>query len=231
MLLPALGAALLGYADDRRHLDPKLRIALQAVLAIVAYWSGSQVAISGNGIVDGLATVVFYLVVVNGINLLDNSDGLAGSTVLVSAVGASLIAFIFGQQLVGLLGVALVGVCIGFLWHNWHPATVYLGDAGAYFLGFLLATLVIRLRPESVPPLAGSVIAVLLVALPIVDTTYVVLKRLRRGIHPFTAGRDHLSHVIQDRGRSVPFSVLLLQLLLVLSTTIAVVMSLALDRL
>lgn len=228
VLIPALGAALLGYADDRQHLDPKLRIGLQAALAVVAFLAGSQVRVTGIPLLDAIATMVFYLVVVNGINLLDNSDGLAGSTVLVSAVGASVIAAIFGQQLVGLLGVALVGVCLGFLWHNWHPATVYLGDAGAYFLGFLLATLVIRLRPDSVPPVAGSIIALLLVALPLVDTTYVVVKRLRAGIHPFTAGRDHLSHVIQDRGRSVPFSVLSLQAVLVITTGIAVLLSLVL---
>lgn len=229
VLLPALGAALLGYADDRRHIEPKLRIALQAVLGLVAYLSGSQIALTGQPVIDGLITVAFYLVVVNGINLLDNSDGLAGATVLIAGLGASVIAAIFGQQLVGLLGFALVGVCIGFLWHNWYPATVYLGDAGAYFLGFLLATLVIRLRPESLPPLAGSVIALLLVALPVIDTTYVVLKRIRSGVHPFTAGRDHLSHVIQARGRSVPTSVLILEGVLVSTTLFAVLVALAFD--
>ena len=166
---------------------------------------------------------------VNGINLLDNSDGLAGATVLVSALGASIIAIVFGQLFNSLLGLALVGVCVGYLWHNWHPATVYMGDSGAYFLGFLLATLVIRLRPDSMQPMWGALIALLLVALPIVDTTYVVVKRLRAGIHPFTAGRDHLSHVLQDRGRSVPGSVLLLQGVLVCSSALAVGLAAALS--
>ena len=187
VLLPALLAALVGYADDVRHLNPKLRLFLQAVIGVIAVALGSVAQVTGSGFVNAAVTVLFFMVIVNGINLLDNSDGLAGATVLVSAIGATIIAFMFGQQLVSLLGLALIGVSLGFLWHNWHPATVYLGDSGAYFLGILLATLVIRLRPDAVPPLWGMAIALLLVALPIVDTTYVVAKRLRAGIHPFTA--------------------------------------------
>jgi UDP-GlcNAc:undecaprenyl-phosphate GlcNAc-1-phosphate transferase len=192
------------------------------LLAVVAFALGSRVALTGILWVDAAITVFWFMAVVNGINLLDNSDGLAGSTVLVSSLGASIIAVLFGQQLVSLLGFALVGVCIGFLWHNWYPAKVYLGDSGAYFLGFLLATLVLRLRPESVSQLAGVAIALLLVALPLLDTSYVVIKRLRAGVHPFTAGRDHLSHVLQDRGRSVPASVLSLQTMLGTTTLLAV---------
>jgi UDP-GlcNAc:undecaprenyl-phosphate/decaprenyl-phosphate GlcNAc-1-phosphate transferase len=136
---------------------------------------------------------------------------LAASTVLVSAVGASIIALLFNQQLVSLMAIALAGVAAGFLFHNWFPARVYMGDSGAYFLGFLLAILAVRLRPEGVPSWAGIAIALLLVALPIIDTFYVVSKRVMNGIHPFTAGRDHLSHRLQDKGRTVPGSVLLLQ--------------------
>lgn len=77
-----------------------------------------------------------------------------------------------------LLGFALVGVCIRFLWHNWYPARVYMGDSGAYFLGFLLASLVIQLSPTTVPRLLGVVIALLLVALPLLDTRFVVVRRM-----------------------------------------------------
>ena len=222
VLAPALLGAAVGYVDDLRHINPLLRLALQAGTGLLAWLLGTRIDLTGLVIVDLILTILWFMVVVNGINLLDNSDGLAGATVLVSALGASLIAVLFGQELVSLLGFALVGVCLGYLWHNWHPARVYMGDSGAYFLGFLLATLVIRLRPESVSPVSGAVIALLLVALPLLDTSYVVIKRLRAGIHPFTAGRDHLAHVLQDRGRSVPTSVLTLQVILGLSTTLAV---------
>lgn len=222
LLVPALLAALVGYVDDLRHLNPRLRLGLQAALGALAWALGARIVAFDTPWLDFPLTVLWFMIIVNGINLLDNSDGLAGSTVMVSALGASVIALVFGQELVSLLGFALVGACIGYLRHNWHPASVYMGDSGAYFLGFLLAGLIIRLRPETVSPVAGVLIAVLLALLPIVDTSYVVIKRLRAGIHPFTAGRDHLAHVLQDRGHSVPSSVLVLQSALVLSTLVAV---------
>jgi UDP-GlcNAc:undecaprenyl-phosphate GlcNAc-1-phosphate transferase len=231
-LLPALGGALVGYVDDLKHLPPLVRLSLQGLLGVLAWALGTRVSVSGNEIVDLVLTVSFFMIVVNGINLLDNSDGLAAGTVLVSSLGAGVIAVLYGQELVSLLGFALVGVCFGYLWHNWHPARVYLGDSGAYFLGFMLATLVIRLTPSSASAAAGVAIALLLVALPIVDTSYVVITRLRAGVHPFTAGRDHLAHVLQDRGRSVQASVLVLQGLLAVSTILAVgIAALQLNRL
>ena len=213
VLLPALVAAMIGFFDDRQDLNPYLRLTLQAGVGLLAWLLGTRLNLTGITLVDAAILVLWVMVVVNGTNLLDNSDGLAGSTVLVSAAGASLVAFLYGQVLVCLMGAALVGVAAGFLWHNWFPAKVYMGDAGAYFLGTLLAILTVRLRPDSAPVLVGALIAILLVLLPLVDTTYVVVKRLRLGIHPFTAGRDHMSHVLQDKGNSIPRSVAALQIL------------------
>lgn len=211
VLLPALGLAVVGFFDDKANLNPYLRLVFQASFALVAWLFGTQFVLTGVPALDAILFVVWVMVIVNGVNLLDNSDGLAASTVFVSAIGASIIALLFDQQLVSLMAIALAGVAAGFLFHNWFPARVYMGDSGAYFLGFLLAILAVRLRPEGVPSLAGIGIALLLVALPIIDTFYVVSKRVMNGIHPFTAGRDHLSHRLQENGRTVPGSVLLLQ--------------------
>lgn len=211
VLVPAVAIAVLGAWDDARELGAWPRLAVQGLVAATAYALGTRITLTGFPLVDAALTVAFVVVVVNGVNLLDNSDGLAAATVLISAAGATVIAVILGQALVALMGCALIGVCLGFLWHNWFPARVYLGDAGAYLLGYLLAVLVIRLRPEELSPLAGVAVALLLVALPLADTAFVVIRRLRAGVHPFTAGRDHLSHRLQDRGRSVPASVLTLQ--------------------
>jgi UDP-N-acetylmuramyl pentapeptide phosphotransferase/UDP-N-acetylglucosamine-1-phosphate transferase len=87
-----------------------------------------------------------------------------------------------------------------------------MGDSGAYFLGSLAAMLLIRLTPEKAPGWGGVAIVVLLALLPLADTAYVTVTRIARGAHPFTAGRDHLSHRLQDRGSTVPGSVLLLQI-------------------
>lgn len=224
-LVPALLAGLIGYLDDRNHLNPYLRLGLQTLTGIVVWWLGSQVAVFGADWLNALVVVVFVMVLINGLNLLDNSDGLAGSTVLVSVLGASIIAVISGQELVSVLGFSLAGVCLGFLRYNWFPARVYLGDSGAYFLATLLAVLIIRMRPETVDPGIGIVIALLLIVLPLTDTTYVIISRLRAGIHPFTAGRDHLSHRLQDSGKKVPTSVFALQALSLLGASTAVMLS------
>jgi len=226
-LVPALFAGLIGYLDDQHDLNPYARLGFQFLTGFLVWWLGSQVALFDNDWLNAVIVVAFVVVLINGLNLLDNSDGLAGSTVLMSGFGASVIAVISGQELVSVLGFALVGVCLGFLRYNWFPARVYLGDSGAYFLATLLAVLIIRMRPETVDPWTGVFIALLLVLLPITDTSYVIFKRLRRGIHPFTAGRDHLSHKIQGSGKRVPTSVFALQGLSLVGVLGAIALSLA----
>ena len=212
VLIPALVAAAIGLADDRWHLNPYLRLGGQAGVGVLAWALGTRVAVTGLPAVDFAITVLWVMVIINGINLLDNSDGLAASTILVMGIGSSVIAAMFGQSLVSLFGVVLVGVSLGYLRHNWYPAKVYMGDSGAYFLGSLAAMLLIRLTPEKAPGWGGIAIVVLLALLPLADTAYVTVTRIARGVHPFTAGRDHLSHRLQDRGSTVPGSVLLLQI-------------------
>ena len=226
VLGPALGVAILGYVDDIREINPWVRLGSQAALALIAWFAGTQVNVFGNAALDAAIMVIWIVAIINGLNLLDNSDGLAGSTVLVSSIGAGVIAVINSQNIISLMAFSITGIAIGFLWHNWYPARVYMGDSGAYFLGFLLAVLAIRLRPADSPQSVGVAIAILLLLLPLVDTTFVVISRLRRGVHPFTAGRDHLSHVLQNRGASVPVSVLALMGLLVASSAAAVVLAL-----
>jgi UDP-GlcNAc:undecaprenyl-phosphate GlcNAc-1-phosphate transferase len=225
VLGPALGVAILGYIDDIRNINPWVRLGSEAALALIAWFAGTQVNVFGIAVLDAAIMVIWIVAIINGLNLLDNSDGLAGSTVLVSSIGAGLIAVINGQNIISLMAFSISGIAIGFLWHNWYPARVYLGDSGAYFLGFLMAVLAIRLRPEDSPQSVGILIAILLLLLPLVDTTYVVVSRLRRGVHPFTAGRDHLSHKLQTRGVSVPGSVGVLIGLSIVGSIAAVILA------
>ena len=210
---PAFLVAVVGLIDDTRHLSPWIRIGVQALAALLAFALGTRIDVFGPTWLNVAVFVLWVLVIINGINLLDNSDGLAASTVAVAGAGAAAISIFAGQELVSLLAISLVGVSVGFLWHNWHPARVYLGDSGAYFLGFIVAVLAVRLRPESSPPILAALAAILLLVLPIADTTFVVVRRVSAGVHPFTAGRDHLSHTLQRRGLSVPTSVGVLQIL------------------
>ena len=211
VLLVALAMGLLGFLDDRRQLSPGVRIFFQAISGLAVWLVGVRVDVSGFWVVNFVLLVGWVVLVINGVNLLDNSDGLAGSTVFISSVGAVVIAVMGGQEVVALLGIALAGVVIGFLWHNWAPAKIYLGDSGAYFLGFLLAVLTVQLRPQSLSPPISMLIPILLLLLPIVDTAFVVIRRVSNGTHPFTAGRDHLSHGLQRRGLSTAASVVCLQ--------------------
>ncbi len=223
VLVPALAAAAIGFLDDRNDLNPYLRLLSLAVVGALAWFLGSRIELTGVAALDMAMTVLWVVVLVNAVNLLDNADGLAASTVFVMAAAASTIAALFGQALVSLLGVTLMGVAIGYLRHNWHPARVYMGDSGAYFLGTLMALLLIRLAPTAVPPGIAAAAVLLIVLLPLLDMTFVVVRRVRSGIHPFTAGRDHLSHELQRRGCSVPVSVSLLQVISLIGAVSAVV--------
>lgn len=222
VLLPALCVALVGFLDDVITLGPWVRLVTLSIFALLVWWTGTRVEIGQLWWVDLIVTVLWIVGITNAVNLLDNSDGLAASTTLVASLGAGLIAALYGQFLIAGLSFALAGAALGFLWHNWHPASVYLGDAGAYFLGFLLAIVTLRLRPVSVELPWSALIPVLLLLLPIADTCFVVLRRLRERRHPFTPGRDHLSHLLMGRGLSVPRAVGALQAFLVVSVLCAV---------
>lgn len=228
VLLPALVVAGLGFLDDLLALGPWIRLLGVGLMAGVVWWTGTRVEVTDSPAVNLAITVVWVVGITNAMNLLDNSDGLAASTATIAALGVAAVALMYGQYLVGALALALTGAALGFLWHNWHPATVYLGDAGAYFLGFLLAVITIRLRPIELDVTWSVLVAVLLLLLPIMDTTFVVIRRLLEKRHPFTAGRDHLSHVLMDRGLSVRQSVGVLQLVMVAGVAAAVALAYAL---
>ena len=225
VLLPALIVAGLGFIDDIRTLNPWIRLVAQTLLALLVWFTGTQVGFFRIDWLDAVITVLWIVGLTNAMNLLDNSDGLAASTALVAALGTGIVAVIYGQFFVGALSFALAGTAAGFLWHNWHPATVYLGDAGAYFLGFLLAIVTLRLRPVGISLPWSALIPVLLMLVPILDTTFVVIRRLVGGRHPFTPGRDHLSHLLMDRGVTVRQSVTALQVILILSVGGAVALA------
>lgn len=222
VLLPALAIAVLGFVDDRRPLNPWVRLGVQSLVAWWAWYAGTRITLFPEEWLNLVVFILWVVTVINAINMLDNSDGLAGSTALVASLASGAIALLFGQYLVAALAFALAGVAAGFLWHNWYPAKVYLGDSGSYFVGFMLAIVTVRLRPVDIPLGWNVVIPILLLALPLVDLVYVVTRRLVRGVHPFTAGRDHLAHSVQRRGASVPRTVLILQAFLLVTCGLAV---------
>ncbi|MCJ7620254.1 MAG: undecaprenyl/decaprenyl-phosphate alpha-N-acetylglucosaminyl 1-phosphate transferase, partial [Anaerolineae bacterium] len=173
--------------------------------------SGVQVSFLPNQALNLLITFLWILGITNALNLLDNMDGLSGGVGAVAAAFFLLLAALNGQYLVASLAAALLGVCIGFLVYNFNPASIFMGDAGSMFLGFVLAAVGIKLRFPNHPNVITWMIPVVVLGLPIFDTTLIVVSRLRRGINPLTnPGKDHVSHRLVSLGLSQRQAVILL---------------------
>jgi UDP-GlcNAc:undecaprenyl-phosphate GlcNAc-1-phosphate transferase len=198
--------AVVGLVDDLYQLGPFVRLACE-IGAGIALWSAEAgTRIFGGGIADAILTVVWVVGITNAFNLLDNMDGLSSGVAGIAAAWFFVIAAVNGQYLVATLAIALCGCAAGFLIHNFHPARIYMGDAGALFLGFLLATLGVKLRFDGDNDVTFFVpIAVLGIA--IFDTTLVTITRVLHRRNPLRGGRDHTSHRLVFMGIPVPVAV------------------------
>lgn len=192
-----VGATLMsfmGVVDDRWGLSSYVKLGGQVAAAGILIYSGVQVQLFG-GWKDILITIVWVVGITNALNLLDNMDGLSGGIAMIAAIFFTLLAALSDQYLVGSLAAALAGACAGFLVYNWNPAHIFMGDAGSLFLGFMLAAVAIKLRFPSNSTAVTWMIPLLVLGLPIFDTSLVFVSRLRRGKNPLTTpGKDHISH-------------------------------------
>jgi len=209
ILLAAVVLGMVGAVDDRRNLHPIPRLAAQVAAAVVAVAVGVQVNITGNMVVDGVATVLWIVAMTNAVNFLDNMDGLASSIAAASAASAFVLASAARQSVVATAASAVVGACFGFLLYNRRPASIYMGDAGSLFLGYLLAIVVLQVDPAQTQP-RSLVVPALLLGIPVLDTTTVMLARWRNGRALYLGGRDHLSHRLVALGWSPTDAVLTL---------------------
>lgn len=186
--------SLMGVIDDRWGLGSYVKLLGQLLAACILVYSGVQVSIWGNWL-DLVVTIGWVVGITNAMNLLDNMDGLSGGIAMIAAVFFTLLAALSDQYLVGALAAALAGACAGFLVYNWNPAHIFMGDTGSLFLGFLLAAVGIKLRFPSNSDTITWMIPVMVLAVPVFDTTMVFISRLRRGKNPLTTpGKDHISH-------------------------------------
>jgi UDP-GlcNAc:undecaprenyl-phosphate GlcNAc-1-phosphate transferase len=211
ILIGATIVSFLGVWDDRWGVRPVMKLLGQAVAAGIVILSGVQVSFLPSQALNLFITFLWMLGITNALNLLDNMDGLSGGVGAVAAAFFLLLAALNGQYLVASLAAALLGVCIGFLVYNFNPASIFMGDAGSMFLGFVLATVGIKLRFPNHPNVITWMIPVIVLGLPIFDTTLIVVSRLRRGINPLTnPGKDHVSHRLVSLGLSQRQAVILL---------------------
>lgn len=213
ILLGASLCSVLGLWDDRRSIGPGVKLLGQLVGAVILVVSGVQVQVLPSPAINLALTLLWVVGITNAMNLLDNMDGLCGGVGAIAAAFFLLMAAMSGQYLVGTLAAALLGACIGFLLYNVNPASIFMGDAGSLFLGFTLAAVGIKLRfPDNVAFVTWMA-PVLVLGLPIFDTTLVFLSRLRRGLNPLThPGKDHVSHRLVGGGLTRREAVLTLYL-------------------
>lgn len=198
IMLGATLVSLFGLADDHWGLHAYLKLGGQLLAGIILLLGGTQVNLFPNHLwVNWAITLLWVVGMTNALNLLDNMDGLSGGVTTVAAAFFILLAAMGNppQILVGAMAAALVGACVGFLRYNLNPATIFMGDTGSLFLGFVLAALGIKLRFPNNVPWTTWLVPICVLALPIFDTTLVFVSRLRRGKNPLTTpGKDHLSH-------------------------------------
>lgn len=205
--------ALVGLIDDRRDLPAWVKLGGEFVAFLILAYFGIRVSLPIPEVLNYLLTFLWLAGISNAINFLDNMDGLSAGVSAVAASFMLLLGLQNNQFLVSALAAAVLGSCLGFLRYNFKPAQIFMGDAGSLFLGFSLALLGIQLRFPGNVNFVTWMVPIFILGLPIFDTTLVVVSRIRRGVSPNTAGKDHLSHRLVRLGYSQREAVLLLYLI------------------
>jgi len=226
IFLAATLLVAIGLVDDRFELDALTKLAGQALAAGILLIFGIQVLwLPINGVITlppsigQLVTVMIVLVTINAVNFIDGLDGLAAGIVAISGAAffafAYLLAVIYGFSRAGapsLITAVIIGVCIGFLPHNAHPAKIFMGDSGSMFLGLLLAasaiTLTGQIDPNAIsaeklgPTLLPLMLPLAVLAIPLIDLFSAIFRRLRAGQSPFSSDKEHMHHRILRAGNS-----------------------------
>jgi UDP-GlcNAc:undecaprenyl-phosphate GlcNAc-1-phosphate transferase len=212
LLLPAAALGIIGLWDDIKELSPHFRLMVQILLGLVASLTITFGSTSGsateNQSADLLLSIFWIVGISNALNFFDNMDGGAAVASFMTTIGIVFYSSITNQPYISIFGLVLMGVLAGFFYWNRRPARIYMGDSGALFLGILLATITIRIDPQTDSKWTSFAVPVFLLALPILDTCVVVISRLINSRSPLQGGKDHLSHRLAIRGirhRSILF--------------------------
>jgi UDP-GlcNAc:undecaprenyl-phosphate/decaprenyl-phosphate GlcNAc-1-phosphate transferase len=201
--------AAVGFLDDRGWLHHQLKLFVGMPLAAVFLLaSGIHTQIFSSLFggrtgywLDAAFTILWVVGITASFSILDHMDGLCAGVAAMASVFFALLAYLSGQTLVTTLAAAVLGAAAGFLRWNFKPAKIFMGDGGAMFLGFLMATLALKLRIEYATPLANVLAPLLILSATIFDTTLVTISRSRRGLLPFaTPGKDHSAHRLVNLG-------------------------------
>jgi UDP-GlcNAc:undecaprenyl-phosphate GlcNAc-1-phosphate transferase len=211
ILLGAVLICLVGVVDDRFGIPPLPKLVAQILCAAIPVASGMTIDgitipfIEPSAVSFGLLayplTILFIVAVANVVNLADGMDGLAAGVCAISAITFAILALSLGRVSAAVLAAAIAGACLGFLPWNFHPARVFMGDSGALLLGFLLAAVAVQGVMKTAAALA-LVFPLLVLLVPILDTSFVILKRIRGGRSIASADKSHFHHRLLRVGYS-----------------------------
>ncbi len=218
ILLGGSVLVLVGFIDDQLQdgLPPLFRLIVQVLVALLLVVSKIQIHIVYfgapiDGILSVFVTVLWVVGITNAVNLMDGIDGLAGGVSFITAMSLVAASAQFEARAAAtLISAGVAGAALGFLRHNYHPSRIILGDAGAYFLGYVLAATSI-LGSVKVTTITSLIPTIMLLLVPVVDTSQVIIKRLLSGNNPLsTPGKDHLHHRLLAQGFSQRHSAVIL---------------------
>ena len=234
ILAGATLVAAVGILDDRGLLHHQVKLFIGMPLAAgILLFSGIRAQVfstllggrSGD-LLDIALTIVWVVAITASFSILDHMDGLCAGIAAMASAFFAMLAYLNGQMLVTVLAAAVLGAATGFLRWNFRPAKIFMGDSGAMLLGFLMATLGLKLRLENSNMLSTWVVPVLVLGATIFDTTLVTISRSRRGLLPFaTPGKDHAAHRLANLGLGQRGAVLAMYILGAASGSLALLIS------
>ncbi len=201
---------IIGLADDAYNTRPLLKFLGQVTCGLILIASGTTINISPNETLNHLLTLFWVIGIMNSVNMLDNMDAVTATVSMSIMAGAIMVLYqTRGQDLIlYFILLGCMGALVGFLFYNWHPSKMYMGDTGSQFLGIFLAAVgimcfwntpfdqIVQMQSKQL------VFSVILFLIPIVDTTTVTINRLMKGKSPFVGGRDHTTHHLSYLGLS-----------------------------
>ncbi|OZG68657.1 MraY family glycosyltransferase [Bifidobacterium eulemuris] len=233
VLAGAVMISLLGMADDLWDLDWMLKLAGQLLISVFVAWGGLQIIslplgslVTASPSLSMAITAILIVASINAVNFVDGLDGLSSGIVAIGGIAFAIYSYIIARSspsyasLATLIDVALVGICVGFLLHNWHPAKLFMGDSGSMLLGYLItcASIVMtgRLDPATIhasiylPAFMPILLPILVLFLPVLDMCLAIVRRVSHGQSPMHPDRMHLHHRMLKIGHSVRGAVLIL---------------------
>lgn len=200
---------LVGIYDDIKGMPARVKLGAQIICAVILFLFSVRISFVSNPFGDGffffpwwlslIVTIIWIVGITNTVNLIDGLDGLAAGIAFIASISISYTAFLTGRPEISMATLAIAGACVGFLPFNFNPAKIFMGDSGSLFLGFMLAGISV-MGPMKSATIIATVVPMLVLALPIFDTVFAIIRRLVNGKPIMEADKGHLHHRIMAVG-------------------------------